>query len=166
MPTELNLRFPDADHVIVRFADDESAALPFTNPRTDQDHRDIAWYVEMYGAHSLGDPDDNDAARIAGQLPVWGKSLFDAVFHDRETARLFNRFQDAEDDTRLLTITAEHPTILALPWELLHDSSAQDNTFLFHEHPRISIRRRIAGKGGLQDFRIAVAATDADSVVA
>ena len=147
MPTELNLRFPDAHHVIVRLGPDEngSGKLPFTNPITDKDLRDIQWYVETYGALSLGDPDDQEAKRIARQLPKWGKALFDAVFKAREAERRFNTFQDAEGDTRLLTISAEHSAILALPWELLHDTSASDDTFLFHEQPSISIRRRVAG---------------------
>ncbi len=147
MSTELNLRFPDDQHVIVRLGPDDngSGQLPFTNPIADKDLRDIQWYVETYGAHSLGDPDDQEAARIKGQLPVWGKALFDAVFNAREATRRFNKFQDAEGDTRLLTISAEHPAILALPWELLHAPSASDATFLFHEQPSISIRRRVAG---------------------
>ena len=73
MTTELNLRFPDANHSIVSFDGTESAANEFINPLTDKDHRDIAWYVETYGAHSLGDPDDQEAARIAGQLPGLGQ---------------------------------------------------------------------------------------------
>jgi hypothetical protein len=147
MTTELNLRFPDKDHVIVRLGaeDDGSGQLPFVNPIVDRDLRDIQWYVETYGAHSLGDPDDKEAKRIEKQLPAWGKDLFKAVFIGSEAQRRFNSFQEAERDTRLLTISAEHPAILALPWELLHDSSAPDGTFLFHEQPTISIRRRVAG---------------------
>src|SRR5262249_36279814 len=126
MPTELNLRFPDADHVSVRFGheDEGSAELPFINPMGEKDLRDIQWYVETYGAHSLGDPDDSEAKRIAGKLPEWGAKLFKTVFTEREAERRFNEFQDAEGDTRLLTISSEHPAILELPWELLHDSAA------------------------------------------
>jgi len=146
---ELNLRFPDADHVIVRLGadDDGSGDLPFVNPITDKNLHDLQWYVETYGAHSLGDPDDSEAARIKKQLPAWGKALFSAVFTEREAQRRFNEFQEAEEENRLLTISAEHPSILALPWELLHDSAAQDDTYLFHEQPSISIRRRVAGVG-------------------
>ena len=155
MSTELNLRFPDAQHVIVTFDGVESGKLAFTNPITEKDLRDIHWYVETYGAHSLGDPDDTEAARIKGQLPVWGKALFDAVFKERESERLLNRFQDAEDDSRLLTISTDHPAILILPWELLHDP-ASGGGFLFMENPRISIRRRVAGvTGGRGSFKIA-----------
>ena len=63
MSTELNLRFPDADHVIVRLDSDDvdSGTLDFKNPLSDKDHSDLRWYVETYGAHSLGDPDDAEA---------------------------------------------------------------------------------------------------------
>ncbi|MCX6375491.1 MAG: hypothetical protein NTU88_05570, partial [Armatimonadetes bacterium] len=119
MSLELNLSFPDKEHVVVRFDGEDSGSLPFVNPLTPKDRRDMQWYLEVYGAHSLGDPDDEEADRIARQLPVWGKALFKAVFSDDGARRLFNRFQDSEDDTRLLTISAEHPAVLALPWELL-----------------------------------------------
>ena len=147
MTKELNLRFPDEKHVIVRLDSDESGELPFKNPLRAKDRKDIHWYLEVYGVRSLDDPDDSEAARIAAQLPVWGKALFDAAFHDRAAQRLFNTFQDSDEQARLLTVSAEHPSILALPWELLHDS-ANGGVFLFNETPRISVRRRVAGATG------------------
>jgi tetratricopeptide (TPR) repeat protein len=154
MSSELNLRFPDEAHVLVSLDDEESGRLPFASPFTAQDRRDLPWYLEVYGAHSLGDPDDAEAARIAARLPELGKALFDAVFHG-PALRLFQRFQDQQDGTRLLTVSAEHPEILALPWELLHDS-APGGVYLFLETPRISIRRRVAGHaGGRPPFRVA-----------
>ena len=143
MVVELNLSFPDSQHVIVSLGGKTTGNLPFANPVSGQDQKDLAWYVETYGAHSLGDPDDSEAQRIVARLPLLGKALFDAVFAEREAERLFNQFQDAEGQQRLITVTAEHPAILALPWELLHDASAPDGTYLFHE--KLSIRRRVAG---------------------
>ena len=78
--------------------------------------------------------------------PTVGKALFKAVFGHEEARRLFNTFQDEEGETRLLTISSEHPAILGLPWELLHDTTTPDGTHLFHE--QISLRRRFAGAGG------------------
>ncbi|HJX53677.1 MAG TPA: tetratricopeptide repeat protein [Polyangia bacterium] len=150
MPTELNLRFPDPDHVIVRLGpeDDGSGHLSFGNPITGKDLQDIQWYVETYGAHSLGDPDDREAARIASQLSVWGSRLFQAVFHDDTAKSRFFQFWQVEDEARLLTVSAEHPTILSLPWELLHDANSGGG-YLFMANPRISIRRRVAGATGI-----------------
>lgn len=151
---ELNLRFTDEAHVEVRLDGEDSGALDFTNPLADKDLADIRWYVETYGAQSLSDPDDKEARRVAEQLPVWGKALFDSVFTDPVARRLLDRFQNQEKGTRLLTITAQHPSILALPWELLHDS-ASGGAYLFNETPRVSIRRRIAGgTGGREPFTI------------
>ena len=64
MSLELNLLFPDKDHLIVNLNGEDSGVLPFTNPLMDKDQRDIQWYLEVYGAHSLGDPDDSEATRI------------------------------------------------------------------------------------------------------
>ncbi len=153
MSSELNLRFPDEAHVEAICDGEFSGLLPFASPFTAQDRRDLAWYLEMYGAHSLGDPDDTEAARIAARLPELGKALFAAAFQG-PVLRIFQRFQDQHGDTRLLTVSAEHPEILSLPWELLHDP-AHGGVYLFLETPRISIRRRLAGAiGGRAPFRV------------
>ncbi len=144
MPLELNLTFQGREQVNVHLKNSDSGALTFTDPLTPKDHSDIRWYVETYGAHSLGDPDDADAARIKALLPVLGQRLFDAVFSNNGSRRLFDRFLQAEGSTRLLTIIAEHAAVVRLPWELLNQNGT-DGGFLFWETPRISIRRRIAG---------------------
>jgi len=156
MAIELNLRFPDADSVIVRLGaeDDGTRRIPFLNPLTEKDSRELRWYVEAYGAYSLGDPDDQGARRIAYRLPELGMALFRAVFDDREAASRIREFQDSENEgSRLLTISAEHPSVLTLPWELLHDP-ATGGGYLFMENPRISIRRRVAGAAhGRRSFK-------------
>lgn len=155
MPVELRLRFPDAQHVIVSLGveDTGTSLLSFANPITDENLRDIQWYVETYAAHSLGDPDDTEARRIHKMLSVWGAKLLEAVFNKREALDRLIRFKDAEEQARLLTISAEHSDILVLPWELLHEV-APGSGFLFMEKPRISIRRRIAGAAERQPFSI------------
>ncbi len=74
MSVELNLVFPDKDHVSVHFDGTESGALEFTNPLTAKDRKDIQWYLEVYGTHWSDEPDDIEARRIADQLPVLGQS--------------------------------------------------------------------------------------------
>ncbi len=145
MPTELNLRFPDANHVIVKFDDDETGSLDFASPINDEDRKDIRWYLEVYASSYTTDADDERAGRIAGKLPQWGSALFDAAFRNRAAQRLFNRFQDEDESGRLLTVSASIPDILWLPWELLRDT---EGTYLVHDNPRISVRRNLAGKGG------------------
>lgn len=155
MSTELHLSFTGSDQVQVQFNRADSGTLPFVNPLTEGDRKDIRWYLEVYGTRSLADPDDDEANRIKLRLPQLGKALFDAVFENRAAQRVFNEFQDCQQEARLLTVHAEHPAVLSLPWELLHDS-ATGGVFLFHENPRISVRRRLpGGTGGRPPLEVA-----------
>ncbi|MDA0918771.1 MAG: tetratricopeptide repeat protein, partial [Planctomycetota bacterium] len=154
MSLELNLRFTSHNSVEVRFDGEDSGTIGFANPLTPKDHADLSWYLETYGAYSLGDPDDKQARDMKNRLPLIGKALFDAIFSDRAAQRLFDRFQDADDKDRQLTISGEHAEVLSLPWELLHDS-AKGGAFLFRERPAVSIRRRLAGAtGGRKSFQV------------
>jgi len=131
---ELVLRFPGPDQVNVSYDGTDSGLLPFVSPVTDKDRSDIRWYIETYGAHSLADPDDTEARRIQARLVAIGKDLFNAVFGDedhRPAARLFNRFQDADAEHRVLTVDSQSAAVLSLPWELLHDPTG---VFLFRGH--------------------------------
>jgi len=142
---ELNLRFPQINQVIVKFDDDETDTLDFASPLSEEDQKEIRWYLEVYATRYTTEVDDERAKKIADQFPKWGADLFNAVFHSRAAQRRFNDFQDEDEPGRLLTISASHPAILSLPWELLRDP---EGTYLVHENPRISIRRRLAGAGG------------------
>ncbi|MBW4592461.1 MAG: CHAT domain-containing protein [Brasilonema angustatum HA4187-MV1] len=142
---ELNLRFPEINQVIVKLDEQETERLPFTSPLSAEDQENIRWYLETYSTHYTTDVDDARAKEIADKLAQWGEDLFNAVFQPRTAQRIFNDFQDEAEPGRLLTISANHPIILSLPWELLRDP---EGTYLCHENPRISIRRRLAGAGG------------------
>ena len=151
---ELVLHFDRQDAIEVRFGEVDSGAFEFVSPVTAKDRADIQWYLEVYGAHSLGDPDDLEASRIRRRLVEIGDALFDAAFASRAAQRLFNEFQDDEQSDRLLTISTRHPSVLSLPWELLHDP-ASGGVFLFREHPTVSIRRRFrGGTGGRRAFGV------------
>ena len=97
---ELNLIFPDETQVVVSLDGAPVSAHGFADPFTPEQRKDLRWYLEVYGPDSLGDPDDQEAARVAAQLPNWGKALFSAVFSDPVSKRLFDRFQDREKNTR------------------------------------------------------------------
>ncbi|AFY35755.1 CHAT domain-containing protein [Calothrix sp. PCC 7507] len=142
---ELNLRFSENNQVVVKFDDQETDRLDFASPLSAADREEIRWYLETYAARYTTDVDDTRAEGIAKKFRQWGEDLFNAVFQHRAAQRLFNYFQDENQPGRLLTISASHPAILSLPWELLRDP---EGTYLFHENPRISIRRRLAGAGG------------------
>ncbi|BAY63001.1 TPR domain protein [Calothrix brevissima NIES-22] len=142
---ELNLRFPENNQVIVTFDGQETERLDFASPLSAADREEIRWYLETYAARYTMDVDDKQAEGIAKKFRQWGKDLFNAVFYDSAALEIFSDFQRENQRGRLLTISASHPAILSLPWELLHHPK---NTYLFHENPRISIRRRLAGAGG------------------
>ncbi|TGO03397.1 hypothetical protein PN36_07115 [Candidatus Thiomargarita nelsonii] len=142
MPLELNLHFPDPQHIIVSLITDnnheETELLDFTYPLTDKDYQQIRWYLEKYATPYSTDIDFDTAGRIVKKLPNWGQALFNHAFSKRAAHRLFKKFKSHKDLGRLLTISAQHPAILALPWELMHGGG----NFLICEVPRISIRRR------------------------
>ena len=145
MSLELNLRFPDPGGLVIKFEENESERLDFQVPLTAKDQANIRWYLEVYSAQYTADVDDARARRIEDDLPKWGAALFEAAFSSRAAQRLFNDFQDCDELGRLITISARHPEILGLPWELLRDPAG---TYLVHDNPRISVRRRLAGAGG------------------
>ncbi len=148
MPIELRLTFSDPAHVAVSLlgsAPDFSQPAAFVSPLNEKDMAELSWYVEKYGTTYAAEPDDEQADAVRDKLPRWGAALFAAVFDsDRKAERLFNRFLDAVEEGRVLSIAADHPAVLSLPWELL---ATPGGSFLFNENPPISIRRGLPGAG-------------------
>jgi len=140
MPQELNLEFPTENQVIIHFNDQHSDKLDFQSPVLPEDQKDIRWYLEVYAYLYTTDVDDKRADKIAERLPILGESLLKSVCYNDKAAKLFQQFHHKKNAGRLLTISASQPAILSLPWELLRFN---DN-YLFHDAPRISIRRRLA----------------------
>lgn len=143
---DLRLRFSAADRVHVGLDDDETDGASFEPPLSDRDDHDLRWYLETYGAHSLGDPDDDEAARVVANLPRIGAGLFRSIFTDDTARRLFDRFLLDQSATKRLTIAASQPAILGLPWELMGDPTGRFR-YLSADRPAISIRRTIPGVG-------------------
>ena len=65
MAMELNLRFPDPAHVIVRLGEgedyDETERLGFRSPLKPADQQDLHWYLEVYPTYYTADVDDERA---------------------------------------------------------------------------------------------------------
>ncbi len=141
MPQELNLHFKNFQQVTIHFAQHPPVTVDFAIPLSTQDREAIRHYLEVYAAQYVMDIDDKEAERVSVQLPQWGQSLFDAVFKNA-AKQLFSQFINTPSDKYLLTITAQQPKILSLPWELLHDAGQ----FLFTHQPSITILRRIPPK--------------------
>lgn len=140
---ELNLRFANAQQVVVTLEGEESGVIAFTSPFTDEDLQELRWYLETYAAAYITDIDDDRAGRLVGRLKHWGIALFEAVFQGRGANRLLDRFLDDQEAGRVLTISATQPEISALPWELLH---LPGGAYVFNED--IAIRRDLPGERG------------------
>ncbi|MCP4107728.1 MAG: hypothetical protein GY749_19650 [Desulfobacteraceae bacterium] len=126
----------------MNYDDQTSGGFGFESPVSEEDQKDIRWYLEVYAALYTTDVDDQRAEKIATKLPEWGKKLFNSVFGNDSAYNLFRQFQSQREQNRLMTISSSHPAILSLPWELLHNP---EGAFLFHDNPRTSVRRHWAG---------------------
>lgn len=110
----------------------------FRSPLDARARADIHWYLEEYIQWPFG-PFRDRAHAIEAQLEAHGRALFAALFDDREPARIYQRFLDTPATVRTLTLIADAPRVLRLPWELLAESSGP----LFTKRPPISIRRQV-----------------------
>ena len=148
MSIELQLTFPDADHVMVSLlgpGPEYSPPAEFTSPLKEEDLKELRWYLEDYGTSYAAEPDDTRANAVQEQLPLWGAHLFTAVFKANDKAdELFRRFRDTREEGRVLSVAADQPAVLSLPWELLHTPRG---SFLVNEQPPISIRRGLPSAG-------------------
>ena len=76
-----------------RFGATSAGPFAFVDPLAATDHDDLRWYLEVYAVHSLGEPDNVEAAGIAAGLPGLGRALFRSVFHDAAARALFDAFE-------------------------------------------------------------------------
>ncbi|MBF0375450.1 MAG: CHAT domain-containing protein [Alphaproteobacteria bacterium] len=156
MSLELNLNFSSPDRVSVHLLDserqlDEADPQPFAGPLDETAQQDLHWYLEVYPTAYTTDVDDARAAAIVGRLEEWGDALLQAVFTGAKACGLMDRFREAPNPGRLVTISSNHPAVLAQPWELLRDPLTRN--FLFLEDPRVSVRRRLADAIKPHDIR-------------
>ncbi|TGO03513.1 hypothetical protein PN36_05770 [Candidatus Thiomargarita nelsonii] len=138
MSPELTLKFRTPHKLSVHFEGRDSNEFNFKSPLSKADQKDIQWYLEIYATSYTTDVDDQQADKIVAKLPQWGQALFKAAFKTPTAIRLYEDFRKAGG--HLLNISAKHPLILSLPWELLY---SPENTFLCHQAPTISIGRRL-----------------------
>ena len=146
--SELILRFQRIDKdaefdspvpVTVQYEGSDVEAFQFINPLSDKDLSEIRWYLEQY-YYWPSDIDRSRARIVEGNLPKWGKALFDALFgKSTDAMRLFGRFDDDHAVGRSLIIDTTEPRILRLLWELLRDEGG----YLFAKNPPMTVLRRM-----------------------
>ena len=97
---ELNLNFSEPEHVIVSLITDKGSEttdlLDFTSPISEKGYQHLRWYLEQYATEYSTDIDFETADRIVNQLPKLGMSLFNKVFSNKQSLRLFKIFRQKQ----------------------------------------------------------------------
>jgi len=98
--------------------------LPFTNPLTPEDRRELRWYLEEYLTFPYGAERDR-AAGVEARMARWGEALFAQLFPAADAqpdpqAFYQEAVRDGLDRCELC-ISSEDPAFLSLPWELVRD---------------------------------------------
>jgi tetratricopeptide (TPR) repeat protein len=133
----------------------ESTEFKFTAPLGPIETDELRWYLEEYYRWPTAFFTER-AKRIEGQLPQWGRQLYDAATAAQSARELMADWQQSADgierrfsifvDSRLIegSSPAEQAAgneaasaLLALPWELMHD----ERSFLFQGKQPVRVRR-------------------------
>ncbi|MEU6593113.1 tetratricopeptide repeat protein [Streptomyces sp. NPDC046881] len=94
------------------------APLPFAWPLDSDALEDLRWYLEDYLRAPFGVYEDR-GARIEGELPGWGASVFASVFGSGPARDAYVRLRRRGDVE--LVLRSASPALLGLPWELMTD---------------------------------------------
>lgn len=98
----------------------QTATARFSFTLTDQDQRDLQWYLETYLQYPF-DPAPKIAARVEQRMADIGATLFTALFHANDDAReLWSMLRPHLDDARVQIVT-EVREATTIPWELVRD---------------------------------------------
>jgi tetratricopeptide (TPR) repeat protein len=91
-----------------------------TNPLTERERSDLQWYLEEYWKW----PYAGFAKRgreVEALLVDIGKRLYKAVFESVNVVEVVQAWRLQPNVARQISIISNMPTVLSLPWELLHD---------------------------------------------
>lgn len=128
----------------------ESAPFRFVAPLGPIEVEDLAWYLERYSAW----PSEHfqvRAKRVEAQLPEWGQRLHAALGLEKAVEVLV-AWRSAKEESRRFSVRVNEVSLdgdeeeakeaatllLALPWELVHDS----RTYLFQGANGVRVRRQ------------------------
>ena len=111
---------------------------------SEQDQRDLAWYVEEYAEYPF-EPHPQRAARIEARLHDVGVELFNKLFAANEDTRfIWSEAARRLNDVRVEIVTdAEGAT--ALPWELLRDPRT-DTVLTLHAQAFVRAAPKVSRK--------------------
>lgn len=118
------------------------AADPLVDPLTDEERKELDWYLEEFWKWPFEGFADR-GARIERTLPEIGRRLFRSAFGSADARGIFlqwHREPLEEGQRRQISLRTLLPAALRLPWELLHDE--QGYLVLRTRNP-VSIVRRL-----------------------
>lgn len=137
-----------------------STRFTFTAPLGPIETDELRWYLEAYALWPTG-VFKTRAERIEGQLPLWGRQLYQATLGTPAAREALRGWQNAahgterrfsvlvdnalvrqNDATQSETAREAAVELLALPWELLHDQ----RTYWFEGQQAVRVRRRLPNR--------------------
>jgi tetratricopeptide (TPR) repeat protein len=137
-----------------------SRRFALTAPLGPLETADLEWYLESYYLWPVGVFQER-AERIEGQLPSWGRDLYQAALGDEEAREALTSWQQAGAGAERrfsVMVDSDLPSgapeeaqaaaqeaaseLLALPWELLHDGRG----WLFQGKNAVRVRRRLPNR--------------------
>uniref|UniRef100_UPI004057466C CHAT domain-containing protein n=1 Tax=Candidatus Electrothrix sp. TaxID=2170559 RepID=UPI004057466C len=130
----------------------------FTAPIGPVELEELRWYIERYYQWPVGVFKDR-AAKTETDLPAWGKALYDAALKAESAREPMTAWQGQSGSRRFsVQVDFEPPEgssedeaaqfreaaveLLALPWEIMHDSSG----FIGQGGEAVRVRRRLPNR--------------------
>src|SRR5262249_32088416 len=100
----------------------QAAEVRFPFRFTDDDQRDLRWYLEDY-LQAPEEPHPKIAARVEGRMAALGAELFEAIFQG-DARDLWATLRSRLEETRVEIVTGVREAT-AIPWELLRDPKTE-----------------------------------------
>jgi tetratricopeptide (TPR) repeat protein len=98
--------------------------LPFEDPLSAEDRRELRWYLEEYLQFPYG-AEESHARRVEEKMAEWGEALFSQVFPKAEADPDPRGFYQEAVRSGLeqceLCVSSETTEFLNIPWELIRD---------------------------------------------
>lgn len=110
----------------------------FTDPLTEAERDDLRWYLEEYWKWPYLEFADR-GRQIEALLSNIGKRLYHVVFGSVRAQDIVEKWWKQVNVQQQISIVSEIPSVLSLPWELLHNQ--QGFLALHPDHPIPIIRR-------------------------
>jgi len=100
--------------------------IPFSDPLSVEDRRELRWYLEEYLDFPYG-AEEYRAQKVVERMVRWGESLFEQVFinadSDPDPRGFYQEAVHEGLDRCELCITSEDAAFLNIPWELMRDAT-------------------------------------------